>query len=366
MATCCRASSRRSPICAPTNTAARSPTACAIRSKSSGRARGVAGGPADVGAHLRARLGRGRHHARRRGRDRARVQGRGRGHDRLLVGPGEPKAEPVFGRMFQTPFADRMRNEAGIATIAVGAISEADHVNSIIAAGRADLCAIARPHLANASWTLMEAAKIGYIDLPWPRQYRTAKLQLERNVEREKARAQATGSRRRAGQRAAGERPGAACGRHRRPRAASAPRSRRRCRGRCAASRCWGAMRHALTSLAGSLPATACCVEADVARRGRGRPRVRARSRAVRTGYVLVNNAGQAETAPFAKMTTRALAAACSRVNLTGTFRLLAGRAARHARARAAGASSTSRARRRCAATDTVRRTPRRSTACSA
>jgi hypothetical protein len=56
--------------------------------------------------------------------------------------------------MYQTPFADRIRNEAGIATIAVGAISEADHVNSIIAAGRADLCAVARPHLANPAWTL--------------------------------------------------------------------------------------------------------------------------------------------------------------------------------------------------------------------
>ena len=66
--------------------------------------------------------------------------------------------------MYQTPFADRIRNEAGIATIAVGAISEADHVNSIIAAGRADLCAVARPHLANPAWTLMEAAKIGYTD----------------------------------------------------------------------------------------------------------------------------------------------------------------------------------------------------------
>jgi anthraniloyl-CoA monooxygenase len=62
--------------------------------------------------------------------------------------------KPTYGRMYQTPFADRIRNEAGIATIAVGAISEADHVNSIIAAGRADLCAVARPHLANPSWTL--------------------------------------------------------------------------------------------------------------------------------------------------------------------------------------------------------------------
>jgi anthraniloyl-CoA monooxygenase len=89
--------------------------------------------------------------------------------------------------MFQTPFADRIRNEAGIRTIAVGAIYEADHVNSIIGAGRADLCAIARPHLANAAWTLMEAARIGYVDVPWPKQYRTAKLQLMRNLERERA-----------------------------------------------------------------------------------------------------------------------------------------------------------------------------------
>ena len=73
-----------------------------------------------------------------------------------------PDARPVYGRMYQTPFADRIRNEAGIATIAVGAIFEADHANSIIAAGRADLCAIARPHLANPAWTLTETAKLGY------------------------------------------------------------------------------------------------------------------------------------------------------------------------------------------------------------
>jgi len=97
------------------------------------------------------------------------------------------REKPVYGRMFQTPFADRIRNEAGIATIAVGAISEADHVNSIIAAGRADLCAGARPHLANPAWTLMEAAKIGYLDVDWPVQYRTAKSQLERNLERERS-----------------------------------------------------------------------------------------------------------------------------------------------------------------------------------
>jgi anthraniloyl-CoA monooxygenase len=96
------------------------------------------------------------------------------------------KQQPVYGRMYQTPFADRIRNEAGIPTIAVGAISEADHVNSIIAAGRADLCAVARPHLANPSWTLLEAAKIGYLEVEWPKQYRSAKTQLERNLDREK------------------------------------------------------------------------------------------------------------------------------------------------------------------------------------
>jgi len=97
------------------------------------------------------------------------------------------KQQPVYGRMYQTPFADRIRNEAGIPTIAVGAISEADHVNSIIAAGRADLCAVARPHLANPAWTLLEAAKIGYFDIQWPKQYRSGKTQLERNLEREKS-----------------------------------------------------------------------------------------------------------------------------------------------------------------------------------
>jgi anthraniloyl-CoA monooxygenase len=94
--------------------------------------------------------------------------------------------KPVYGRMFQTPFADRIRNEAGIPTIAVGSIYEADHANGIIASGRADLCAVARPHLANPAWTLTEAARIGFTDLPWPKQYQAAKLQLERNLERER------------------------------------------------------------------------------------------------------------------------------------------------------------------------------------
>jgi anthraniloyl-CoA monooxygenase len=94
--------------------------------------------------------------------------------------------KPVYGRMYQAPFADRIRNEAGIPTMAVGAISEADHVNSIIAAGRADLCAVARPHLANPAWTLLESARIGYTEVEWPKQYRSAKSQLERNLERER------------------------------------------------------------------------------------------------------------------------------------------------------------------------------------
>jgi anthraniloyl-CoA monooxygenase len=89
--------------------------------------------------------------------------------------------KPVYGRMFQTPFADRIRNEAGIGAIAVGAIYEADHVNGIIAAGRADLCAVGRPHLANPAWTLAEAARIGYKAVTWPKQYLAGKHQLERN-----------------------------------------------------------------------------------------------------------------------------------------------------------------------------------------
>ncbi|WP_256080008.1 bifunctional salicylyl-CoA 5-hydroxylase/oxidoreductase [Massilia sp. YIM B04103] len=101
--------------------------------------------------------------------------------------------KPIFGRMFQTPFADRVRNEAGIAAMAVGSIFEADHANGIIAAGRADLCAVGRPHLANPAWTLTEAAKIGYRMLAWPKQYLPGKQQLERNLEREKQLAAASG-----------------------------------------------------------------------------------------------------------------------------------------------------------------------------
>jgi anthraniloyl-CoA monooxygenase len=92
--------------------------------------------------------------------------------------------KPVYGRLFQTPFSDKIRNEVGIPTIAVGAISEADHANSIIAAGRADLCAVARPHLADPSWLLHETAKIGIKSVAWPKQYYSAKAQFETNLER--------------------------------------------------------------------------------------------------------------------------------------------------------------------------------------
>jgi anthraniloyl-CoA monooxygenase len=86
--------------------------------------------------------------------------------------------------MFQVPFADKIRNEAGIRTIAVGNIFEGDHVNTIIAAGRADLCAVARPHLADPAWTLHEAARQGFTEISWPKQYLAGKEQLERNLAR--------------------------------------------------------------------------------------------------------------------------------------------------------------------------------------
>jgi anthraniloyl-CoA monooxygenase len=108
------------------------------------------------------------------------------GADLIDVSSGQTtrEAQPVYGRMYQTPFSDRIRNEAGIATMAVGAIYEPDHVNSILMAGRADLCALARPHLADPYWTLHAAAALGYGDVEWPVQYLSGKAQLERNLAR--------------------------------------------------------------------------------------------------------------------------------------------------------------------------------------
>jgi anthraniloyl-CoA monooxygenase len=113
-------------------------------------------------------------------------QFRAAGADLIDVSSGQTTrlARPVYGRMYQTPFSDRIRNEVGIATMAVGNIFEPDHVNSIIAAGRADLCALARPHLADPFWTLHAAAQLGYSAAPWPPQYLNGKEQLERNLAR--------------------------------------------------------------------------------------------------------------------------------------------------------------------------------------
>ena len=95
------------------------------------------------------------------------------GVDIIDVSAGQTsiKAKPTYGRMFQTPFSDRIRNETGIATMAVGNIYEPDHVNSILMAGRADLCCLARPHLANPYWTLHAAAQFGYAGETWPKPY---------------------------------------------------------------------------------------------------------------------------------------------------------------------------------------------------
>ena len=114
------------------------------------------------------------------------------GADLIDVSSGQTTrdARPIYGRMYQTPFADRIRNEVGIATMAVGAIFEPDHVNSIIMAGRADLCALARPHLADPYWTLHAAAQLGYAEMPWPVQYLSGKAQLERNLARAAAMAE--------------------------------------------------------------------------------------------------------------------------------------------------------------------------------
>ncbi len=111
------------------------------------------------------------------------------GADLIDVSAGQvvKRERPVYGRMWQTPFADRVRQEAGIATMAVGAITDADQANGIIASGRADLVAIGRPHLTNPAWTLMEAAKFGYAGAVWPVQYLAGKSQLDRLIERERA-----------------------------------------------------------------------------------------------------------------------------------------------------------------------------------
>ncbi len=108
------------------------------------------------------------------------------GADLIDVSTGQthPDSKPVYGRMFQTPYADRIRNEAGIKTMAVGNVTEADQVNAIITAGRADLVALGRPHLADPAWTLHAAASLHFAGAQWPVQYLPGKTQLERLIAR--------------------------------------------------------------------------------------------------------------------------------------------------------------------------------------
>jgi len=109
------------------------------------------------------------------------------GADLIDVSAGQTWADcqPIHGRMFQTPFADQIRNEGRLTTMAVGNIYETDHVNSILAAGRADLVALARPHLIDPMWTLRAAAAQDYRQVHVPPPYLGGMAQLARNLARE-------------------------------------------------------------------------------------------------------------------------------------------------------------------------------------
>ncbi|HET9715986.1 MAG TPA: bifunctional salicylyl-CoA 5-hydroxylase/oxidoreductase [Pseudolabrys sp.] len=105
----------------------------------------------------------------------------------VSAGQTSTRAKPVYGRMFQTPFSDRIRNEVGVATLAVGNIYEPDHVNSILMAGRADLVCLARPHLSDPYWTLHAAASLRYDGVRWPKPYWPGRDQLYRLKARNEA-----------------------------------------------------------------------------------------------------------------------------------------------------------------------------------
>lgn len=102
----------------------------------------------------------------------------------VSAGQTSTEAQPVYGRMFQTPFSDRVRNDGGVATMAVGNIYEPDHVNSILMAGRADLVCLARPHLSDPYWTLREGARIGDRQAAWPAPYEAGRDQMWRLMDR--------------------------------------------------------------------------------------------------------------------------------------------------------------------------------------
>ncbi|MEP3055478.1 bifunctional salicylyl-CoA 5-hydroxylase/oxidoreductase [Ascidiaceihabitans sp.] len=109
------------------------------------------------------------------------------GADIIDVSAGQTsiQGQPVYGRMFQTPFSDRIRNEAGIKTMAVGNIFEADHVNSILMAGRADLVCLGRPHLADPYWTLRTATDLGDRHATWPLPYEAGRDQAWRLADKQ-------------------------------------------------------------------------------------------------------------------------------------------------------------------------------------
>ena len=103
----------------------------------------------------------------------------------VSTGQTTPEARPIYGRMFQAPFADRIRNEARVATMAVGSVTTADQMNTILAAGRADLVALGRPHLADPSFVAHAAGWYG-VEVPTPPQYLPGRDQLMRLAERER------------------------------------------------------------------------------------------------------------------------------------------------------------------------------------
>ena len=108
------------------------------------------------------------------------------GADIIDVSAGQTSidAKPIYGRMFQTPFSDRIRNEANVATMAVGNIFEVDHVNSILMAGRADLVCLARPHLTNPYWTFHAAINHADMQTEWPLPYLAGRDQARRLAEK--------------------------------------------------------------------------------------------------------------------------------------------------------------------------------------
>jgi anthraniloyl-CoA monooxygenase len=98
-----------------------------------------------------------------------------------------PHQKPVYGRMYQAPFSDWVRNEVGIATMTVGAVTTPDQVNTLLASGKADLVALARPHLGNPYFTLQASAWYQHMNQFWPPQYLTGRDQAFRVAARDRA-----------------------------------------------------------------------------------------------------------------------------------------------------------------------------------